>query len=183
MSEFHPNRDTPVKTKLGLTRRKILESWPLLVWVGIGLIAAWGYSRGRVFARMNGAVDVYQENISPIEEGRIAKILVKRGDFVPPNSIIARMDSSLYERELVGVLRGVAANRYEEISRIERQQLRHVVVLGPDWPSAAFLGVAPPSSSTKTASKSSSSVRGRNAPNSLFWRGNALRESLQASTN
>ena len=53
----------------------------------------------------------------------VAKILVKRGDFVPPNSIIARMDSSLYERELVGVLRGVAANRYEEISRIERQQL------------------------------------------------------------
>ncbi len=123
MSEFHPNRDTPVKTKLGLTRRKILESWPLLVWVGVGLIAAWGYSRGRVFARMNGAVDVYQENISPIEEGRVAKILVKRGDFVQPNSIIARMDSSLYERELVGVLRGVAANRYEEISRIERQQL------------------------------------------------------------
>ena len=123
MSEFHPNRSTPVKTKLGLTRRRILEAWPLLVWVGIALLATWGYSRGRVFSRMNGAVDVYQENISPIEEGRIKKILVKRGDFVPPNTVIAQMDSSLYERELVGILRGVAANRYEEISRIERQQL------------------------------------------------------------
>lgn len=123
MSEFHPNRDTPVKTKLGLTRRKILESWPLLIWVGVALLATWGYSRGRVFSRMNGAVDVYQENISPIEEGRIAKILVKRGDFVQAGAIIARMDSSLYERELVGILRGVAANRYEEISRTERLQL------------------------------------------------------------
>ena len=123
MSEFHPNRTSAVKTKLGLTRRRILEAWPLLVWVGIALLATWGYSRGRVFSRMNGAVDVYQENISPIEEGRIKKILVKRGDFVPPDTVIAQMDSSLYERELVGILRGVAANRYEEISRIERQQL------------------------------------------------------------
>ena len=123
MSEFHPNRDTPVKTKLGLTRRRLLESWPLLVWIGIAVLASWGYSRGHVFARMNGAVDVYQENISPIKEGRISKILVKRGEFVKANTVIARMDSSLYERELVGVLRGVAANRYEEISRIERQQL------------------------------------------------------------
>ena len=123
MSEFHPNRTSAVKTKPGLTRRRLLESWPLLVWVGIGLIAVWGYSRGRVFSRMNGAVDVYQENISPSEEGRVMKILVQRGAFVEPGTIIARMDSSLYERELVGILRGVAAHRYEEVSRIERQQL------------------------------------------------------------
>ncbi len=123
MSEFHPNRQGAVKTKLGLTRRRLLESWPLLVWVGIALLASWGYTRGRVFSRMNGAVDVYQENISPIEEGRVTKILVKRGDFVSPNQVIASMDASLYERELLGMLRGVAANRYEEISRLERQQL------------------------------------------------------------
>ncbi len=123
MSEFHPNRTSAVKTKLGLTRRRLLEAWPLLIWVGIAAIAIWGYSRGRVFSRMNGAVDVYQENISPIEEGRVVKILVKRGDFVPANTVIAKMDASLYERELIGILRGVAANRYEEISRLERQQL------------------------------------------------------------
>ncbi len=123
MSEFHPNRDSPVKTKLGLTRRRIIESWPLLVWLGVVILATWGYSRGRVFSRMNGAVDVYQENISPLEDGRVAKILVKRGDFVQPGTVIAMMDSSLYERELVGILRGVAATRYVEIARIERQQL------------------------------------------------------------
>ena len=123
MSEFHPNRQGAVKTKLGLTRRRILESWPLLVWVSIALLASWGYTRGRVFSRMNGAVDVYQENISPLAEGRIISILVKRGDFVAPSQIIAKMDASLYERELLGMLRGVAANRYEEISPLERQQL------------------------------------------------------------
>ena len=123
MSEFHPNRDSKVKTKLGLTRRKIFESWPLLVWAGVVAIAFWGYSRGHIFSRMNGAVDVYQENISPAEEGRVVKILKKRGDFVEPGATIAIMDSSEYERELTGILRGVAANRYQEIARLERQQL------------------------------------------------------------
>ncbi len=123
MSETHPNRTSPVKTKLGLTRRRILESWPMLVWIAAALIAMWSYSRGRVFSRMNGAVDVYQENISSSEEGRVLKILVKRGASVEANTIVAQMDTSVYERELTGILRGAAANRYEEISRLERQQL------------------------------------------------------------
>jgi len=123
MSEFHPNRASAVKTKLGLTRRRILESWPLLIWIAIVFVAVWGYNTGRVFSRMNGAVDVYQENISPSENGRVLKILVKRGDKVTANMVIARMDTSLYERELTAILHGAATNRYEEISRLERQQL------------------------------------------------------------
>lgn len=123
MSEFHPNRTSLVKTKLGLTRRRFLESWPILVWIAAALMAFWGYSRGRVFSRMNGAVDVYQENISSSESGRVLKILVKRGDNVPANTIVAKMDTSVYERELTGILRGAAASRYSEISRLERQQL------------------------------------------------------------
>lgn len=123
MSEFHPNRTSLVKTKLGLTRRRLLESWPLLIWIAAALIATWGYSRGRVFSRMNGAVDVYQENISSSESGRVLKILAKRGDNVPANAIVAQMDTSVYERELTGILRGAAASRYTEISRLERQQL------------------------------------------------------------
>lgn len=123
MSESHPNRDSKVKTKLGLTRRKILESWPLLVWAGVVAIAFWGYSRGHVFSRMNGAVDPIQENISPAEEGRVIKISVKRGEYVPPGTTLALMDSSLYKRDLTGILRGAAANRYQEVARLERQQL------------------------------------------------------------
>ncbi len=123
MSEFHPNRDSKVKTKLGLTRRKILESWPLLVWAGVVAIAFWGYSRGHIFSRMNGAVDPIQENISPAEEGRVIKISWKRGDYVKPGTTLALMDSSLYERDLTGILRGAAANRYQEVARLERQKL------------------------------------------------------------
>lgn len=123
MSEFHPNRTSAVKTKLGLTRRRLLESWPVLVWLGVACLASWGYTRGRIFSRMNGAIDVYQENISSSEDGRVMKIHVKRGDEVKPGTIVATMDTSLYERELNGILRGAAANRYEDIARLERQLL------------------------------------------------------------
>ena len=123
MSEFHPNRQTLVKTKLGLTRRRVMESWPLLIWLAAAGFAAWGYSQGRVYSRLNGAVDVYQENISPSEDNRVVKILVKRGETVAANAVIAKMDTSLYERELTGILQSAAVTRYEEIARLERQQL------------------------------------------------------------
>lgn len=121
MSEFHPNRQPKIKTRLGLTRARIFEAWPFLVWAGVALIGLWGYTRGTVFNRMNGAVDVYQENITPLEDGRLAKILVKRGDYVEPNTLLAEMDSSGYKTQLSGILLGVAANRKDEILRLQRQ--------------------------------------------------------------
>ncbi|MDB6135866.1 MAG: secretion protein HlyD family protein [Verrucomicrobiales bacterium] len=121
MSETHPNRQPKIKTRLGLTRARIFEAWPFLVWAGVALIGLWGYTRGTVFSRMNGAVDVYQENITPLEDGRLAKILVKRGDYVEPNTLLAEMDSSGYKTRLSGILLGVAANRKDEILRLQRQ--------------------------------------------------------------
>ncbi|RYD32918.1 MAG: HlyD family efflux transporter periplasmic adaptor subunit [Verrucomicrobiaceae bacterium] len=121
MSETHPNRQPKIKTRLGLTRARIFEAWPFLVWAGVALLGLWGYTRGTVFSRMNGAVDVYQENITPLEDGRLAKILVKRGDYVEPNALLAEMDSTGYKTRLSGILLGVAANRKDEILRLQRQ--------------------------------------------------------------
>ena len=123
MSEFHPNRTSPVKTKPGLTRRRLVEMWPTLIWVAVLGMAYWAYARGHVFSRMNGAVDVYQENITPAEDNRLLKILVKRGEYAPPGTVVAEMDSRSYRNQLSGILQGVAATRQEEILRLERQQL------------------------------------------------------------
>lgn len=123
MSEFHPNRQTKVKTRLGLTRTRILESWPFLVWFGVALIAAYGYSRGLVFSRMNGAVDVYQENITPTEDGRLHKIYVIRGQYVEPGTLLAEMDSDGYRAQLAARLQGVAVSRNDEIMRLNRSVL------------------------------------------------------------
>ena len=59
MSEFHPNRQGAVKTKLGLTRRRLLESWPLLGWVGIvGAIIVITFI---VYAAQNSGFDTYDD--------------------------------------------------------------------------------------------------------------------------
>lgn len=123
MSEFHPNRQSKVKTRLGLTKTRILESWPFLVWIAAALVAAYGYSRGQVFSRMNGAVDVYQENITPTEDGRLHKIYVIRGQYVEPGTLLAEMDSDGFRAQLAARLQGVAVSRNDEILRLNRSVL------------------------------------------------------------
>ena len=116
MSEFHPNRTKQVRTRPKLTARRVLEAWPVLVWIAIGAAAYFIYRGGVVFVRMNGAVDVYQENITPINEGRLLEIKVKRGDKVPPGTIVAVMDQAPYKLELDSLKREIVADRRDDIN-------------------------------------------------------------------
>jgi|GEM_PF-1318046 len=116
MSEFHPNRTPLVRTRPKLTARRILEAWPLLVWVAIGGLAYYIYRGGVVFERMNGAVDVYQENITPINDGRLLKINVTRGQRVAPKTVVAQMDPAPYELELESLKREIIAQRTDDIN-------------------------------------------------------------------
>ena len=115
MSEFHPNRTKQVRTRPKLTARRILEAWPILVWLAIGVIAFLVYRSGVVFVRMNGIVDPYQENITPVNDGRLMEIKVKRGEKVPPGSVVAIMDSSKYKLDLESLRRGIIADRTKDI--------------------------------------------------------------------
>ncbi|MFN5962016.1 MAG: HlyD family secretion protein [Verrucomicrobiota bacterium] len=124
MSEFHPNRKKMVRTKPGLTRRRIIEMWPLLVWAAV-LYAGWHmYRGGVVFARMNGAVDVYQENITPSEDGRLLDIKVQRGQKVEPGTVVAVMDPAPYKMELEGLRREVLADRVKDIREYDQEILK-----------------------------------------------------------
>jgi multidrug resistance efflux pump len=124
MSEFHPNRQKMVRTKPGLTRRRIIEMWPLLVWAAV-LYAGWHmYRGGVVFARMNGAVDVYQENITPSEDGRLLDIKVQRGQKVEPGTVVAVMDPAPYKMELEGLRREVLADRVKDIREYDQEILK-----------------------------------------------------------
>ncbi len=116
MSEFHPNRTKQVRTRPKLTTRRILECWPVLVWIAIGAAAYFIYRGGVIFVRMNGAVDVYQENITPINKGRLLEIKVKRGDKVPPGTIVAIMDQAPYKLELDSLKREIVADRRDDIN-------------------------------------------------------------------
>jgi hypothetical protein len=89
------------------------------------LFAGWkAYSSGVVFARMNGAVDVYQENITPSEDGRLLEIKVERGQRVEPGTVVAVMDSSPYKMELEGLKREVLADRVKDIREYDQEILK-----------------------------------------------------------
>src|SRR5262245_34463731 len=123
MSEFHPNRLKPVKSRLGVTRRRILESWPILVWVGMLGLGIWTYRSGVVFTRMNGAVDLEEQLVSPVEDGKVVRVLVKEGDVVPPNGVVAEMDNRALKHELLALVQGIAASRHEDILQLERTRI------------------------------------------------------------
>lgn len=115
MSEFHPNRTKLVRTRPKLTARRVLECWPLLVWAGILFIAWWTYSSGVVFVRMNGAVDVYQQNMTPVNEGRLLKLNFERGQKAEAGAVVAVMDASEFKQELESLRREIVAKRTELI--------------------------------------------------------------------
>ena len=116
MSEFHPNRTPLVRTRPKLTARRILECWPVLVWLAVGILAWRIYAGGVVFSRMNGAVDVYQENITPLNEGRLKEIYVARGQRVVPGTKVAQMDPAPYMLELESLKREIIAQRTDDIN-------------------------------------------------------------------
>ena len=124
MSEFHPNRTKQVRTRPKLTARRILEAWPILVWLAIGIIAFMVYRSGVVFVRMNGAVDVYQENVTPQNDGRLMEIKAKRGDFVKPGDIVAIMDSSDFKLEMDSLQRDIVADRTGDIRDYDSELIK-----------------------------------------------------------
>ncbi len=124
MSEFHPNRTKQVRTKPKLTLRRILECWPFLVWIAVAYTGFKVYRSGVVFVRMNGAVDVYQENVTPQNDGRLMEIKVKRGDRVNPGDIVALMDASDYKLEMDSLEREIVADRMADIRDYDSELIK-----------------------------------------------------------
>jgi multidrug resistance efflux pump len=120
MSEFHPSRPPSVRTPARLRRRKLLEAWPHLIWVGMAALAFSIHSRGTSFVRMNGAVDVLHQYITAPEDGTIARLLVEPGQVVAPGTIVAEMDSRALQHQLEAMLQGIASSRREEVLRLDR---------------------------------------------------------------
>lgn len=120
MSEFHPSRPPSVKTPSRLRRRKILEAWPHLIWVGMVAVAYGMHARGVSFVRMNGAVDVTHQYVAAPEDGTIARVLVEQGQVVAPGTVVAEMDSRAVQHQLEALLRGISSSRREEALRLDR---------------------------------------------------------------
>lgn len=112
----HPNK---VVLRKGRSRslRKIFNLWPLVAWVGAIFLAIWAYKQGVVFRRMNGAVDVYQENVSPIEDGNLEKLGdgIFRGAPVKEGQIVAYMRSTQLDEQILMVKHEIETSRVERL--------------------------------------------------------------------
>jgi multidrug efflux pump subunit AcrA (membrane-fusion protein) len=98
MSEFHPNRVRPQRPRL--TARRLLNFWPLLVWLGVLLLAFWAHQKGVRFTRMNGLVDPIQEAVAADEDSRILKILVQTGTPVKKGDPVVELDTGVLDAQI-----------------------------------------------------------------------------------
>lgn len=108
MSEFHPNRVRPHRPRL--TLRRLLNFWPLLVWVGVLGMAFWAYNKGVRFTRMNGLVDPIQEAVAADEDSRILEILVKTGTPVKKGDPLVRLDTSILDAQIGKLVAAIRAD-------------------------------------------------------------------------
>ena len=116
MPSDHPNALVRRKGRPN-TWRRIVNLWPLLVWIGAIAVAFWAYSQGVVFRRMNGAVDPYQENVSPLEEGYFSKLAdgIVRGSHVEANQVVAYMSDTVLEEKISILTQEIDTRRTERI--------------------------------------------------------------------
>lgn len=113
MSEFHPNRVRPPRPRF--TVRRLINYWPLLIWLAVVGLAVWAYGRGVEFKRINGLVDPIQEAVAPDEDGRLKEILVKRGQQVRAGDIVARMDNSVLDQQIAKLEAAIASDLQDRL--------------------------------------------------------------------
>ncbi len=119
MSNVHPQKPKLASGKKPRSKwgRRIFDMWPLAVWFVIVGIMIWSWQRGIAFNQMNGSVGVYQESLSPLTTGRLVEVLVKPGDTVQKGDVLARMDTSLLDKEIEELERELAADREDRVRR------------------------------------------------------------------
>lgn len=125
MPFHHPNKTIRPKGR-NMTLRRITNLWPLLFWFGCIAVAFWSYRQGVVFRRMNGAVDVYQENISPAEDGNFEKLAegIFRGARVVEGQPVAFMRSSALDEEIAILRQAIEARRQERLQDFRSDMLK-----------------------------------------------------------
>ncbi len=122
MPNHHPNNAIiPAKPKI--SKLKTLWSfWPLVAWLGVIWFCYYAHRQGVRFRRMNAAVDVYQENVSPMRDGFLDRLHtgVKRGAFVKKNDPVAYLKSDDLNQEKALLETEIAREREDKILDLTR---------------------------------------------------------------
>ena len=98
MEKFYKRKNLPYSSAVRWSRLKL--KWPLLVWLGAIFLAIYLYDNTGQFDILKGIVRVVDEDIAPLESGRISEISVRPGDVVKSGDVVARLDTSLIDLEI-----------------------------------------------------------------------------------
>lgn len=79
----------------------VLSHWTVPVWLMAIASGVYLYARGSFLSGMSGVVDAMAEPVAPIETARLQSVEVQVGDKVKAGQVIARMDTSLLDAQLV----------------------------------------------------------------------------------
>ena len=90
-----------IRQTRGYLWRRIISKWPLIVWLGVALLAYQLHLRGVRFERMNGVVTAETEIISALEDGVIAEMgITESGEPVDAGQVVVRIDDRMARGEL-----------------------------------------------------------------------------------
>jgi multidrug resistance efflux pump len=106
-----------------LVVRRILRSWPFLVWLGVAVATAWIYTRSVQFGGMTGVVESFSEEISPLETARLQSVDVAVGQEVKAGDVVVRMDTALIDAR-VAIDDARIAEAQGEVSGYQQDLLR-----------------------------------------------------------
>lgn len=115
MSTERPTLPVPRHPRIWWSR--IVWQWPILVWVGVAVLAWTLYERGGDYQRINGMVEVTTESVSPLETGRLIQVNVIPGQSVAAGEILAQLDTSLVDEEISRLVQAIRQDQAD----VERQ--------------------------------------------------------------
>jgi multidrug resistance efflux pump len=103
--------------------RRVLQSWPLLVWaLAIGIIL-WLQDETSQYGTIAGVVYTEEQNVAPIETARLLSLEVPIGGSVTAGQVVAVMDSSILDAEYAAA-EALAAEDDETLTRYQDSILR-----------------------------------------------------------
>jgi multidrug resistance efflux pump len=86
--------------KRKLQWRRIVNSWPFFVWIGIIAICAILYRKSAQYGVLPGVGQIVNQDVSPLQIARVKNIYVKIGDPVTKGQIVVQMDTTLVDAQL-----------------------------------------------------------------------------------
>ena len=123
MSADAPARANP-STGSSFRIRRILQKWPLLIWLAALFGVVYMYKQRGTFGRVNGMVFANLEEVAPSEDGIISSVHVRDGERVKKGQPLVTLDPSLINQEIEQLEAELVLERLERTSDFQAQLTR-----------------------------------------------------------